>query len=145
MRAQTSLPLALLAAGLLAGCAVAPSSPAAAPTRGRLITAEQVRASGATNAFQALERNPRHLRIGPMSDGDLVVRGARSHGSPYGSGEPLLVVDGVRMVDVQALRNIPAQAVASIEFLTASEAMLRYGTGSNNGAIVVRTAPTPLW
>ena len=38
-----------------------------------------------------------------------------------------------------ALRNVPAEQVERIEFLSAADATMRYGTGHASGAILVTT------
>jgi len=51
-----------------------------------------------------------------------------------------LYVNGARSgVPAAALRDIPAAAVIDILYLDASDATTRFGTGHDNGAILVRT------
>lgn len=133
---------AALCAGTLAACAVAPALHAPRASMGRLVTAEQIRQSGAQTAWQVLERRPGLLRIGTTAGG-LATASSRRAG-PYTGlrGEPLLVVDGVRMTSLEVLRQIPAESVRSIEFLDGVNAPMY--SGSANGVLVVRTAPPTL-
>lgn len=127
---------ALACAGALAACAVAPAPTGPQPSKGRLITAEQIQRSGARTAWDVLERQPGLLRMGAgYATSYRAVPGGPS------SGEPLLLVDGARMTDLGALRQIPAESVQSIEYLSAVNAPTIRGPGSANGVIIVRTAP----
>jgi hypothetical protein len=78
----------------------------------------------------------------------VTVRGARS---VYGSGDPLLIVDGVRAIGTQRafaldtsvtvsrLDDVVLEQVATVEVLRGPAATARYGPGASNGAIVVTT------
>lgn len=48
-------------------------------------------------------------------------------------------IDDVRVGDVDVLRTIPATAVASIRWLSASDASTKYGNGHTAGVIAVTT------
>ena len=48
-------------------------------------------------------------------------------------------IDDVRVGDVDVLRTIPAQAVASIRWLSPSDASTKYGNGHTAGVIAVTT------
>jgi hypothetical protein len=48
-------------------------------------------------------------------------------------------VDDMRVGDVDFLSTIPAKAVASIRWLSPSEASTKYGNGHNAGVIAVTT------
>jgi hypothetical protein len=52
---------------------------------------------------------------------------------------PVAYLDGVRLVDIRTLEQVHYTAVESIEFLDASTATIRYGTGHFGGALVVTT------
>lgn len=133
----------LLCAASLAACTPAPL-PAPGepqPSRGRLVTAEEIRRSGARTAWQVLERQPALLRTGLTAEGRVTARSGRGRAGPPSSGEPMLVVDGAHMTDLDVLRSIPAESIRSMEFLSGVAAPLFRGPGSENGVIVVRTAP----
>lgn len=51
------------------------------------------------------------------------------------------MLDGVRVSDLQSLRNVPARTVVSIEFLNGIEATTHLGTNSGAGAVLITTAP----
>ncbi|MGH7719056.1 MAG: hypothetical protein ACREON_09470 [Gemmatimonadaceae bacterium] len=48
-----------------------------------------------------------------------------------------LIVDGTPMGDAPDARTIPARQVREVRFIDRREALMRYGTGSEGGAILV--------
>jgi hypothetical protein len=115
---------------VLPACSSAPreqGSPEVAVRRSErnLITADEIAASGAVTAWQAVERLRPHM---------LQIRGT----SGLGSRDQLAVyLDGQRAGDESTLTSIQAHEVSQIRFLSGSEATNRYGTGHSLGAIVV--------
>lgn len=110
---------------------------------GRVITAEQIRKSGATNAWDALRRVGTHLAMRESSTGQPARLMNRGQSSILLSSEPLVVIDGVRMIDFRTLNSVPAEIIASIRLLAGHEGTTRYGTGAGNGVIVVETTARP--
>jgi outer membrane cobalamin receptor len=110
---------------------------------GRVITAEQIRRSGATDAWDALRRVGTHLSMRESSQGQPARLGNRGQSSLLLPSEPLVVIDGVRMIDFRSLNSVPAEIIASIRILAGHEGTTRYGTGAGSGVIVVETRPRP--
>lgn len=87
--------------------------------------------SEAANAFDVVQRlRPQFLR----------ARGATSfgggnRGTPYAK----VVVDGVPRGELDALRQIPVLSIEEIRYLGGSDASIRFGTGYDGGAILVKT------
>jgi hypothetical protein len=52
---------------------------------------------------------------------------------------PVIYIDGLRRGDVNELRQIPASTIARIEYISASDATTRWGTGHTAGVIAVST------
>lgn len=103
----------------------------------RLITHEQIEKSGANDAFEALRRAGSFLNI---SDRKNTIRASqRGRASFLLSPQILLVVDGVMMADLNALKGIPAESVDSMRVMTGLEATPLYGTMGSNGVLVVTT------
>ncbi len=109
----------------------------------RVITAEQIRKSGATDAWDALRRVGNHLSMRETSSGQPSRLSNRGPSSILLSSEPLVVIDGVRMIDFRTLNSVPANIISSIRILPGYEATTRYGTGAGNGVIVVETKTRP--
>jgi len=133
-----SHPLVLtLAAAVVSACAsgsagtpsVSPSDPPAAQasraTKNRnIITTEELAASDASNALQAVQR---------LRPNFLQTRGQWAQGQT-----PIVVyVNEVKMSDPSALERIPITDVKEIRYLNGTDATQRYGTGHGAGAIVV--------
>ena len=98
-----------------------------------LITSELLREADAEglNVYQIIERNrPQWLRAG---------RGAPTLGYAAG-GEAFAraVLDGVWYGEINDLGRLNTVEVESIEYMSASDATTRFGTGYSGGAILVR-------
>lgn len=138
LRAVTLLSTALL----LVGCADLPpaKSPSPSKAQGILITHEEIEASGARDAWEAIRKHVNHLRFAEDSDGDPIWIGAHRGSTSFVRRDAiLLVVDGTLMANSAYLRYIPARAVAWIQILSAHEGTARYGIAAGNGAVVVQT------
>ena len=126
---------------LLAAIACVPSAGRGSGSGGEgyLISAERIRESGATDAWEALVRTNAHLGLNENASGEPIALSHRGRNSIALSSTPLLVVDEVVMADFRYLRRIPAESIAFIRILNGSEGTMRYGTGAGNGVIVVET------
>jgi outer membrane cobalamin receptor len=108
---------------------------------GMVLTAEDIRRSGARDAMEAIERSRSHLLIARTREGTPATISHRGVDSFVVSKEVLLVVDGTRVSrPVQALKGIPARSILYIQILSGREAVMRWGSESTNGVIVVRTS-----
>lgn len=89
-----------------------------------LITAEELASIGASNVYDAVQTlRPRWFRARSSNVNDL----------------PAAFVDGMHRGDYRDLNAVPVSNVSSIEYMSASDATTRYGTGYPGGAINVRT------
>jgi hypothetical protein len=120
---------------VLAGCGAAAS--ASGGGNSNLITNELLREAEAEglSVYQIIQRNrPRWLRAG---------RGDTSFGNVAGGASASdfarVVLDGAPYGDLNALRGLNTVSVESIEYMSASDATTRFGTGYSGGAIIVRT------
>lgn len=110
---------------------------------GRVITREQIRRSGAVDAWQALRHFATFLEIKENRRGDGGRVYQRGRGSFLLSSELMLIVDEIQVADFQYLKQIPAETVDYIRVLQGAEGTAQYGTGAGNGVVVVRTGPPP--
>jgi hypothetical protein len=108
-----------------------------------LITREEIqdRSPDSRTAFEVVQRlRPHFLRersSGSISS-PLTAEGNRN--TPAVKTPVQVYIDGAKIGPASyALRNIQANAVIDILYLNASDATTRFGTGHDNGAIVVRT------
>lgn len=124
-----TLGLALgLTALLSSGCVGAAAGSGALGTAARsrnVITAEEIRAASATNAYDLV----RGLR-----PAWLYKRGPQSVTQ---ESDIIIYLDRTRLGDVSALREIPAANLSFLEFLDPAAANFRFGAGHPYGAIVL--------
>ena len=143
IRAKSATVLAL--AVLTAGCSLRSASPPDRPDDmlpgGKVITREDIARTGASNAWEAIERANTHLVIDHGRAGIPSKVSYRGADSLVSDREILLVVDGNTVKNVEEeLRSIRAEAILYIQILTGREAALRWGSESANGVIVVDTS-----
>jgi hypothetical protein len=109
----------LLSAAVVAcfgACATIPQ----APGDPDVILEDEIAASGARNAYEVVERlRPRWLRSGPPRSTrlDTVI---------------LVYLDGNRLGDIDALRNLPVEHVRHMHVLDSAEAGMLAGLGSQH-------------
>lgn len=118
---------ALVAAGLASACAVGSSGSGPSGTRDE-ITRQELEELNADDVMEAVTLlRPHWLRFRPM----------RTPGTP----EPVVgvVVDGRPRGTRADLAQIPIGTVERIQFMSAADATIRFGTGYTGGAIVVTT------
>jgi hypothetical protein len=124
---RSKLLLTALLAAALTACGSSPRQ--GGRTDRSIITAQEIAATRVSTAYEAVERlRPEFLRgRGPFSVSDP------------NAGLPVVYLDGVRYGEINLLRNISAMNVQTIEFISASDASTRWGTGHAGGVLAVRT------
>ena len=117
-----------LAALFFAACA---ASTGTKPSRRstNLITAEEVTASTARDAYEAVQL---------LRPEWFIPRGVTSIRAPQAT-VPVAYLEGSKLGDIENLHNIPAMDIAEIRFVNSRDATTLYGTGHVGGAIVVKT------
>jgi len=98
-----------------------------------MIASELIREASAEglNVYQVIERNrPQWLNAG---------RSAPTMGYGEGGRFARVVLNGSLYGDLRDLRRLNTVEVTSIEYMSASDATTRFGTGYAGGAIVVST------
>lgn len=123
MRATTSrrqfIFTVVLAVGLGACASSGGGSSRAAGSSSTRIVRAELEPLGQMSGLQAVERlRPRWMQ---SRGGDL----------------PVLYVDGSRRSSVQDLQSMRLNDIEQMEFMSASDATTRYGTGHSGGAIMV--------
>jgi outer membrane cobalamin receptor len=107
-----------------------------------VITADDIAKSSYTNAWDLLRGKARRYdfledRYGrPRS---IRIRRGRSSVNVAGSDAPMILVDGARMTDITALRDLPANAIESIELMSGISGTASQGTNSSAGVIYIHT------
>src|SRR5256885_12583779 len=120
--------LALVGPVAWAGCAgaTAGSATAPVPSSSSLVTQETIAAAGAKTAWDALKRTVPYVRL-RESKGRPARMTRRGPASIYLDDQVRLMVDNVRVYDVQVLDQIPASDIVTIEVLSGLDATTRYG------------------
>ncbi len=140
------LSVGVLVVGMVAGaCASSGSSgastsgaaatPAGPRGSANVITEAEIAATGLQTVYEVVERlRPNMLRTrGQMGR----VTGAVGTDPGASSSTIKVYLNGSPFGDITALRNIQASSVRRVEYLNASDATTRFGTGVDAGAILV--------
>lgn len=112
---------------------------AAPPSGSAIITQEEILASGATTAWEAIKRGAPFLSLRERSSGEPARMWRRGRGSFYLDDAPTVVLDGVRQPDFRSLHLIPAHTILVIYIFTGIDGTTYYGTGAAGGVIEIRT------
>jgi len=104
------------------------------------LTAQEIRTSQARTLTQLLrERRPQWLR---MRGTDVILLDASGRTTHTAQGV-VVYLNGTPFGDLTSLDEVPIEAVTGIQFLDGPAAVLRYGTGNEDGAILLTTAAGP--
>jgi hypothetical protein len=135
--------------GLLSGAFLGTrgSRPAAIPQPPRLsppldgpITSEQIRSSSARTISELVrELRPHWLR----ARGPEVITILDANTGVHAANGVVVYLNGTPYGDLASLDEVPIEEVTSIRFLNGPAAVLRYGTGNEDGAILLSTAIGP--
>jgi hypothetical protein len=94
-----------------------------------IITAEEIEASKAANAYDAIKK----LR------GNFLSYRGRTSMNGTSSPDPFVFVDDQAFGPISSLRTIPAIQIETIRLYRAWEAQTKFGTGLMGGAIAINT------
>jgi len=113
----------------------ATATPAGPRGSANVITEAEIAATGLQTVYEVVERlRPNMLRTrGQMGR----LSGAAGTDPGASSSTVKVFLNGTQMGDVSTLRNIQASSVRRVEYLSASDATTRFGTGVDAGAILV--------
>ena len=112
------------------------------PVRTDIITAEEIAHSSSTNVWDLLRKRARMYNFAEDRYGRprfITTKRGRSTIVLAGSDTPLVLVDGARLGDVAALRDMPTDAVESIELQSGIDGTSSQGTGAVAGVIYIHT------
>jgi hypothetical protein len=112
------------------GSGTSPTDKVAVRRNANVITAQELSQTGESNVYQAIEElRPQWVR-------------GRSRASMREGGQSadvVVYIEGARIGNASALQQISINGVYDVQYLDASEATNRFGTGHTSGAIIVRT------
>jgi outer membrane receptor for ferrienterochelin and colicin len=131
----------LLGATLLAGCGTSSAHKARAsipPDLGTLVTQEQIAASGAKTAWDALRLAVPSIQLRETRGRAARIQ-RRGRTSIYLDDQVRVIVDNVRVADLQMLQQIAAAEIFKIQVLNAMDATTYYGGASASGVVIITT------
>lgn len=139
-RAPPAILLAVLVCLTVPACARrAPLGTVAGPGGARLVTAEQIEASGAKTAWDALRFTVPNIGFRETNRGTPARVLRRGRSSIYLDDQPRVILDGTRLTDYTVLDQISARDIFTIEVLSGIDGTTYHGTGAGNGVIIIRT------
>ncbi|MEX2152911.1 MAG: hypothetical protein WD825_06190 [Gemmatimonadaceae bacterium] len=101
-----------------------------------IITHEEIRTAGAATAYDLVQGlRPKWLnKRGPQTMTDV------SLSAPPTEGDIIVYLAVAKLGGLNAMREVPASSLVSIEFLDAAKANYRFGRGHPYGAIILNTS-----
>jgi outer membrane receptor protein involved in Fe transport len=138
-RRATVLRTVVVTAILISACAGPRRVTNAPEAATQFITAEQIRATGASTAWEALKFTVRTHQFRDNRGVPQRIVADRGQGSLVLREDPLIFLDGVRLVDLALLRAIPADNLFSIQVFTGPDATTYFGTSAVAGVILLET------
>jgi outer membrane cobalamin receptor len=143
MRQSHWVPLAgLFLAASLGGCATAAYRSTETAPRAELISSEEIAHSSSTNVWDLLRRRARQYNFAEDRYGRprfITTKRGRSTIALAGSDSPLVLIDGARLSDVAALRDMSTDSVESIELQSGISGTSAQGTNAVAGVIYIHT------
>jgi len=132
----------LFIAASLVGCAT--SGYHAPPGAGHtdIITEQEIAKSSCTNVWDLLRKRARMYNYAEDRYGRpryITTKRGKSTIALAGSDSPMIVIDGARLGDVAALRDMPTDAVQSIELQNGITGTSSQGTNAVAGVIYIHT------
>mgnify|MGYP006283425823 CR=1 FL=1 len=112
---------------------------------GDVLTRQDLAESNQSNLYDVLKNHPSlEITRHPQTGQEVLILGTRGTGRDFRTGVPepmLLVLDGTRMQRglPDVLRDLELAVVDRVEILRPGQAGSRYGSGSQNGVLVVET------
>jgi hypothetical protein len=134
--------LLLVVAASLAGCVGPPRIPLEQTAQTQTISAEEIARSGFGNAWDLLRARAHRYDFYEDRYGrprGIKTRRGRSTISVADSDTPMILVDGARLSDFGALRDMPCDAISSIELLNGIAGTVSEGTNAAAGVIYIHT------
>lgn len=117
-------------------------SPELASSQSLTFSADDIARSGFTNAWDFLRARARRYDFYQDRYGrprGIKTRRGRSTINMAGSDSPMIIVDGARLSDFSALRDLPCDAISSIEIMNGISGTASQGTNAAAGVIYIRT------
>ena len=131
----------LLGTTLVAACGGSGTHPQHAsvpPDLGKVVTQDQIAASGARTAWDALRFTVPSIQL-RETRGTAARIQRRGRSSIYLDDQVRVIVDNVRVADLQMLQQIAAADIFTIQVLNAMDATTYFGGSSASGVVIITT------
>ena len=138
-RRSRCLPALPILLAVLSGCAAHGAGGDEDRSGEIVVTEQQVRASGATTAWEAMKRTIPRISFVDDARGNPRRMSVRGASSLYLADRPNIFIDGVRVTEIARLDQLPASNIERIRFLNGITGTTRYGTNSGDGVILIHT------
>ena len=141
MRRRSSLLLLIVAASFV-GCVTPSAKPLGQTASTQTISADEIARSGFNNAWDLLRARARRYDFYEDRYGrprGIKTRRGRSTINMADSDTPMILVDGARLSDFGALRDLATDAISSIELLNGISGTASQGTNAAAGVIYIHT------
>jgi outer membrane cobalamin receptor len=132
----------LFIAASLVGCATSGYHAPAGAGHNDVITEQEIAKSSCTNVWDLLRKRARMYNYAEDRYGRpryITTKRGKSTIALAGSDSPMVVIDGARLGDVAALRDMPTDAVQSIELQSGITGTSSQGTNAVAGVIYIHT------
>jgi outer membrane cobalamin receptor len=129
-------------AASLAGCATSNYHVPEGAGHTDIITEQEIAKSSCTNVWDLLRKRARMYNYAEDRYGRprfITTKRGVSTIALVGSDSPMVVIDGARLVDVAALRDMPTDSVQSIELQSGITGTSSQGTNAVAGVIYIHT------
>jgi outer membrane cobalamin receptor len=129
-------------AASLSSCATSGHRSTEPPTRADFISPYEIARSSSTNVWDLLRQRARQYNFAEDRYGrprNITTKRGRSTIALAGSDSPLVLIDGARLSDVAALRDMSTDSVESIELQNGINGTSSQGTNAPAGVIYIHT------
>jgi len=139
MRVALRLLLGTTLAAACGGSGTHPQRAASVPPElGKVVTQDQIAASGARTAWDALRFTVPSIQL-RETRGTAARIQRRGRSSIYLDDQVRVIVDNVRVADLQMLQQIAAADIFTIQVLNAMDATTYFGGSSASGVVIITT------
>ena len=143
MRQFNWVPVAgIFFAASLSSCATTGHRSTEPPARADFISSDEIARSSSTNVWDLLRKRAKQYTFAEDRYGRprfITTKRGRSTMVLAGSDMPLVLIDGARLTDVSALRDMSTDSVESIELQSGINGTSAQGTGAVAGVIYIHT------
>lgn len=107
--------------------------------KGRIVTAEEIQATGASTIWEAIRSTVHFATFSENWNGEPDRIRTRGMSSFSLNEDMRIYIDGVKVIDIRDLDLLPADHIEYMRILSGLDGTTRYGTGSGDGVILIYT------